>query len=315
MAPASNGPHPASVAPVPYTEGIVSPGPVVTPLPLSSIIQLYIDRLRSRGRSERTLDSVPPLLNAFARFHAGPLATVTAEVVERFLTCHRSRSGKPLANRTRNNYLATLKSLVSFAKRHRYVPPWFDELDRLERWTVTPRPPGIYTPAQMRQILDSAAQSVLPGIVAVAFCGLRVAEVRRIQWLSVDFERNLIFIDAAAAKMRQRRICPILPNAREWLIRCQQHESRPLYAGTRKSFNEVMRRSILRACVRPVPNGFRHSFCSYRLAAIKDAGRVAVEAGNSPDMLGRHYVEVVTESAAAEWFGLVPNHRQLQFRF
>ena len=32
-------------------------------------------------------------------------------------------------------------------------------------------------------------------------------------------------------------------------------------------------------------NGLRHSYISYRLAIVKDAAKVALEAGNSPDII------------------------------
>jgi hypothetical protein len=53
-------------------------------------------------------------------------------------------------------------------------------------------------------------------------------------------------------------------------------------------------------------NALRHSFCSYRLAAIKSAAQVSLEAGNSPQMIFKHYRELVTEEDARNWFGIVP---------
>jgi predicted urease superfamily metal-dependent hydrolase len=53
-------------------------------------------------------------------------------------------------------------------------------------------------------------------------------------------------------------------------------------------------------------NALRHSFCSYRLAEIKNAAQVALEAGNSPQMIFKHYRELVTEAEARQWFGIMP---------
>lgn len=53
-----------------------------------------------------------------------------------------------------------------------------------------------------------------------------------------------------------------------------------------------------------VKNGLRHSFCSYRLAVVQDVARVALEAGNSPQMIFQHYRELVTEEDGKEWFNL-----------
>jgi len=53
-------------------------------------------------------------------------------------------------------------------------------------------------------------------------------------------------------------------------------------------------------------NALRHSFCSYRMATLKDAPRVSYEAGNSVRMIQRHYDKVVTESQGKAWFSLMP---------
>ena len=53
-------------------------------------------------------------------------------------------------------------------------------------------------------------------------------------------------------------------------------------------------------------NALRHSFISYRVAETGDVARTALEAGNSPKMIFRHYREVVDEEAAKAWFSITP---------
>jgi len=53
-------------------------------------------------------------------------------------------------------------------------------------------------------------------------------------------------------------------------------------------------------------NVLRHSFISYRLATIHNANQVALEAGNSPAIIFKHYRELVTGEAAARWFSIRP---------
>ena len=55
-----------------------------------------------------------------------------------------------------------------------------------------------------------------------------------------------------------------------------------------------------------VPNGLRHSYASYRLAAVKSADQVALEMGNSPRKLFANYRELVTEEDAQDWFDVSP---------
>lgn len=53
-------------------------------------------------------------------------------------------------------------------------------------------------------------------------------------------------------------------------------------------------------------NALRHSYISYRLAEIHDVAKVALEAGNSSQIIFQHYRELVREKDAKAWFGILP---------
>src|SRR5204862_1793404 len=53
-------------------------------------------------------------------------------------------------------------------------------------------------------------------------------------------------------------------------------------------------------------NALRHSYATYRIAQCHDAARVALEMGNSAQMLFRNYRQLVDERDAETWFGIVP---------
>jgi hypothetical protein len=53
-------------------------------------------------------------------------------------------------------------------------------------------------------------------------------------------------------------------------------------------------------------NALRHSFISYKLALMPDTARVAMECGNSPDVIFAHYRELVAPQQASEWFNVFP---------
>ena len=57
-------------------------------------------------------------------------------------------------------------------------------------------------------------------------------------------------------------------------------------------------------------NVLRHSFISYRIATVKSAAQVALEAGNSPSIIFKHYRELTTEDQADQWFAIVPKPGQ-----
>jgi hypothetical protein len=57
-------------------------------------------------------------------------------------------------------------------------------------------------------------------------------------------------------------------------------------------------------------NVLRHSFITYRIAKVKSADQVALEAGNSASIIFKHYRELATEDAADQWFGIMPKPGQ-----
>jgi hypothetical protein len=71
-------------------------------------------------------------------------------------------------------------------------------------------------------------------------------------------------------------------------------------------FHKTRLRVALEAEVKWKQNVLRHSFISYPLAEIQDVNSVALEAGNSPQMIFRHYRELATPEQAATWFAIAP---------
>jgi integrase len=53
-------------------------------------------------------------------------------------------------------------------------------------------------------------------------------------------------------------------------------------------------------------NALRHSFISYRVAQTQNVAQVALEAGNSPGMIFKHYRELVREADGKKWFAIAP---------
>ena len=58
------------------------------------------------------------------------------------------------------------------------------------------------------------------------------------------------------------------------------------------------------------PNVLRHSFISYRIAIVQSADKVALEAGNSPSIIFKHYRELTTPEVAEKWFSILPKEGQ-----
>ncbi len=149
-------------------------------------------------------------------------------------------------------------------------------------------------------------EKLLPHIVISAFAAIRSAEIARLEWADVLWEQGYIEIKAAKAKTKARRLVPLLPNLRAWLepyrertgLVCQLPNTavRLNYLGEKAGFGWRQ-------------NALRHGFASYRLAQVQDAAKVALEMGNSPEKLFRHYRELVTPTAAQTWVNIHPAPR------
>ena len=133
-----------------------------------------------------------------------------------------------------------------------------------------------------------------------AFAGLRDAEIKRLDWSEVDLARGLIEVKAAKAKTARRRIIPIQPNLAAWLQPYSARKGPVVPKGIRSKMKRVREAAGLN---RWPNNGIRHSFASYRLAAINDAPRVAAELGHTtPQMLYNTYREVVRPEEAERYW-------------
>jgi integrase len=137
-----------------------------------------------------------------------------------------------------------------------------------------------------------------------AFAGVREAEIKRLDWSEVDLARGHIEIKAAKAKSARRRIVPIQLNLAGWLRPYAGRSGRVVPTGARRKLDRVREQAGL---ARWPQNGLRHSFASYRLAAIHDGPRVSAELGHtSPQMLYGTYRELVHPEEAERYWKIGP---------
>ncbi len=217
--------------------------------------------------------------------------------------------------RTKRNYLMAIGALFRFAAGRKYLPK--DAIEEVEAVQQAREDNGeieIFTPSEMRATLVASRPEMIPWLAIGGFAGLRSAELTRLDWSEVNLAERHIEIKASKAKTAARRLAPITDNLAAWLA----PHAKPFgpvvtfeswWNQIPKLVAEVNRwRREQNQAAKFVwkHNGLRHSFCSYRLAAIKSAAQVALEAGNSPQMIFSNYRQLVTEAEAAKWFSILP---------
>lgn len=250
--------------------------------------------------SKAHLDGLRQAYRHFLRAFPGEISRIGAVQIEAWI-----RRGDHSA-RTRNNWLKQIKYLFQFAKRRGYLPQTEPTVaESLKPMKLPDSEVGIFAPDEMRRLLQAASPEMVPFVAIGGFAGLRVAEIRRLDWSAVSLERRLIELRAGQAKTASRRLVPISDNLAAWLLQADQTTSLNLSLG---KIARIHRLADTLGIQWP-PNGLRHSYISYRIAEVKNVAQVALEAGNSPSIIFKHYRELVTEAEAKEWFGIFPTGR------
>jgi integrase len=210
-----------------------------------------------------------------------------------------------LSPRSHNNFLYALRTFFAYAQRHDWLSKEVDLLSRTEKRSEKPAPVEIFTPKELAALSKHASPQIAPCIALSAFAGLRAEEIIRMDWS--DIERRPGFIEVAAhkAKTATRRIVPIADNLAQWLA-IAPRDGEGIWPHSKAYFFEALRNASDAGGIKWKQNALRHSFISYRLAEIQDVNRVALEAGNSPQMIFRHYRELTTPEQAKTWFAIAP---------
>jgi integrase len=227
------------------------------------------------------------------------IAGITVEELDNWL---RDLEGSP---KSRANYRANVAVMFSYAVKRRMLD--FNPVVHTAKPKLIDRPPDIFTVNELQALLEAAtrtAHDVVPMLAIGAFAGLREAEIQRLDWSEVDLARGHVEVKAAKAKSARRRIVPIQPNLATWFRPYASLTGRVVPGGARRKLDLVRKAAGL---TRWPKNGLRHSFASYRLAAIHDAPRVAAELGHtSPQMLYSTYRELVHPEEAERYWQIAP---------
>jgi integrase len=250
------------------------------------------------GLSMRYLQTLRSHLNRFAASFVTNIGSVTAKLIDDWLTRQN------LGPRARNNIRMSIVTLFHFAQARNYLPKGqLTEVEYVPRAKDRGGKIGIFSPKQMANLIDDASSDRALFYALGAFAGLRRAEIERLEWEDINFERSFVEVGKHKAKTATRRLVPIQPNLMQWLVPFRGRKGK-LFK-TRRDSDRAIAFAKERGIDWP-DNGLRHSYGSYRLAATSDAARVALEMGNSVQKLMSNYRELADEHDAKAWFAISP---------
>jgi integrase len=283
----------------------------------SILIPKAIDEMvnlrESCGRSKRYQQDLRARLGRFeAAFPGRTVAEITAKQLDAWL------AGLSLAAGTRNTFRRDLRTLFSFCEKRGYCAG--NEAKKTERAREVEKPVQILTVQQVAALLEVCDDNMLPVIAISLFAGLRAAEVEKLDWKEIDFESGHIEVTAAKAKTARRRLVPISENLAEWIRPVAKRGGPVAPEALRYRFDDVKRAAgwgtpgtetdaekARGVELKEWPqNAMRHSYGSYRLATCPDAARVALEMGNSAQIVFAHYREIVKPKDTEAFWNLRP---------
>ena len=273
----------------------------VKDISVHDLVQEFLASKADHGCSKLYLADCRLRLDKFAKAFPGSIQSVTPNDLDDFMRGHN------ITIRSHRNVHAILGSLFSYARASGYLP-----LSERTAAEILPRPRiksaaiGILTPNEFAAVLNMATRKTLPAFVLGGFCGMRQAEICRLDWSAIDFKRGLITINADTSKRSRPRLVPLHPAAAAWLAPVAKKSGRVIEYSSPINLSIQMRPVWKAAGAKNTQNFLRSSAASYRLAATGDAPQTALELDMSIEMLMRHSLWLVTKEDSESWYSIFP---------
>lgn len=290
------------------------------PITVPDLAKKMLATLEQDKRGHYHLRDLEIRLGRFARDFPGQVSEVSTEQIEHWLRNLKSlgkgmRCGGPLKSRSRNNYRNAIVALFNFARKHGYLPrDLATEASGTNRVPETDkRNNEIFTPDQIDDLLNHAPVRLIPGLAIKAFSGVRTEEMALMEWEHVQFRKGYIILPKVITKKKRRRILPLLPNLRKWIGPFEGLTGRICQDwSTPQSVFQAWDRFAVKRGIKAGENRFRNSYISYRVAQVSDPAKVALETGNSAEVIMEDYLELTTPEEAARWFNVSPSKEQME---
>ncbi len=270
----------------------------------------------SKGVHPRTLrdligtDGTGGRLGAFAAtFGDRQAAGVSAEEIEEWVCEHCSTDAN------RREMLVRLRGLFAYGIKRRFLK--HNPITELE----IPRPNAarahILTVKECAKLLSTCPSRSLPAVAIQLFAGLRRAEVERMEWQSLDLESGTIKVTqrkGSGARREKSRFAPLHPTLLKWLAPFRQLAGFVFPVGrdakkiSEQNYRKDFEQARQLACLSKWDeNTLRHTFGSYRVAAINDLEKVKIEMGHTTSRTtSEHYLNAVKEKEAKAFWNLRP---------
>jgi integrase len=217
---------------------------------------------------------------------------------------------------TRDNVRRALSSFFTWAKLQGYCAA--SPCDAIRPIKIEREEPTILPLGDVVKFLSAAAAhrsgALLPYCAIALFAAVRPRELSKLTWADVDLESKTLTIGAHVAKMRSRRVVELSDNLVEWLRPFALRRVPICGPNWRRDFDTVKaaagyggRAGADGSELKPwTVDVLRHTAISNHFAMHQHEGKTATWAGNSPDMIHRHYKGLVKPADAERFWQITP---------
>jgi integrase len=291
------------------------------PATVSECLRKFLEEKKAAKVSSGQLKSLKKHLSRFSRvFGTKNMHELTSEEINKWLLSQKDKKSNSIwSNKYRYNVLGSLVTFAIYARdTYKAFPNAFQptefELVRKPKKEITDEV-EIYTPDEIQKLLRTCVShdlEILPLIVLGAFFGLRPSEAHgedvdrpKLRWESLDFINRLLHLRGQKVRSKPTRQVPIQANACLWLKPFKKQIG-DIWTH-RAAYDERLSGICKKAGCQKIPNGFRHSYTSYRLIHLKhDYKALAAELGNSEREIINSYRRNVLPKDADRWFAVKP---------
>ena len=233
--------------------------------------------------------------------------------------------------RTTQNYLSIISEILKYAVQKKYiaVSPT-DELTDTDRKELCGsglegKEPSILTIDQCKLLLNAAYEhqelGLLGAITLGLFCGIRVEELKRLDWGNVRDSEDppIVTLSSSMTKKRRVRHVDIPANALGWLSLCKERKGTVAENKHTNDYQKRFRNLLKLAGFGHTykygkwvsgwdANAMRHSFGSYHYALYGNPLETSRLLGHkaSDQVLFDHYRALATKEQGEAFFSIVP---------
>lgn len=280
----------------------VERGPIlVTAVTVKDAVKKFLDGYDKK--SAVTVAGLRKELEGFAAIYGDQeLSSLSCSQLEDWIGRSLENGSAP-SPRFYNNRLGTWTTFIRRCQKWKFLRAGVDHpASHLEKQKEVEKSPSILSAKQMRDLLDAVPSTLVPYLAVGAFAGVRPFEMLRLKWQDFDWKTNHLHVTWEAGRKTGERFVPLQPNLVEMLKPFRDKIGKFCMTHSREMVSTIAReKGIVTAWEQDI---LRHSFCSYRLAQTRDIGRVAEEAGNSPNIIKKHYKRPMMEADGKEWFNI-----------